>query len=40
MKKAFIGVLSCILFSTAQADPMYSTIKSSVMNLNKINFDK
>ena len=40
MKKALFGVLAAMVGSSNAYDPLYSTIKSSVMNLNKINFDK
>jgi hypothetical protein len=40
MKKALFGVLTVLASTTQAYDPMYSTIKSSVINFNKINFDK
>jgi hypothetical protein len=33
-------VLAAMASTTQAYDPMYSTIKSSVINFNKINFDK
>jgi hypothetical protein len=40
MKKALFGMLTVLASTTQAYDPMYSTIKSSVINFNKINFDK
>jgi len=38
MKSFFTAALVGVM--TANADPMYSSVKSSVMNLNKMNYDK
>jgi hypothetical protein len=40
MKNVLFGVFAAMASTTQAYDPMYSTIKSSVINFNKINFDK